>query len=309
MAGALTVAVALAAALWAPWRTAPSGAEPVRFQMQLNAVGQTVTVSPDGRQLAFAAPGSDGVNRIWVRAMDSVEARALPGAETGTDNASVIWSADSRFIAFASGGKLKKIALSGGLAQTLCDLRGVMVGGSWNRGGVIIFGGVTGGLMRVSEAGGAPSPLTALDKSRDETYHMIPSFLPDGRHFLYLRVSKTAPENNGIYAGSLDAKPEEQDSRQLMATTIGAAYVPSPDSGPESGQLLFVREGKLMAQPFNAQRLKLTGVAVPVAERVNTYIDLGLFSASTGVLVYRTVDENLQLTWLDRGGNVLGRVG
>ena len=311
VAGALAVALAITVALWAPWRRLPPGADPVRFQMQLNVLGQLgrVTVSPDGRQLAFAAPGSDGVNRIWVRAMDSVDARALPGAETGSDNGLVIWSPDSRFIAFGGGGKLKKIALSGGLAQTLCDLRGAMMEGSWSRGGVIVLGSLTGGLMRVSEVGGALTPLTALDKSRDETYHMIPSFLPDGRHFLYLRVSKTAPEKNGIYAGSLDAKPEEQDSRQLLATTIGAAYAPSPGPGSESGQLLFMREGKLMAQPFNPQRLELTGVPAPVAERVNTYIDLGLFSTSIGVLVYRTVDENLQLTWLDRGGKVLDRVG
>ncbi len=309
MAGALALIVALAVALWAPWRTAPPAAETVRFQLPLDVLGQTVTVSSDGRQLAFAAPGSDGVSRIWVRAMDSADAHALPGAEVGPDNGVIVWSPDSRFIAFDGGGQLKKIALSGGLAQTLCDLHGITVGGSWNRDGVIIFGRTTGGLMRVSALGGTPSPVTALDKSRDETYHMIPSFLPDGRHFLYLRVSTAVPENNGIYVGSLDAKPEEQDSSQLLATTIGAAYVPSPLSGPESGQLLYLREGKLMAQPFNARRLKLTGVPVLVAERVNTYIDLGLFSASTGVLIYRTVEENLQLTWRDQGGKILGRVG
>jgi hypothetical protein len=235
--------------------------------MQVNVVGEAVAVSPDGRQLAFAAPGADGVNRIWVRALNSVDARALPGAETGTDNGAVVWSPDSRFIAFDGGGKLKKIALSGGLAQTLCDLRGVWVGGSWSRSGVIVFGRVTGGLMRVSDAGGAPSPLTVLDKSRDETYHMIPSFLPDGRHFLYLRVSKTVPENNGIYAGSLDAKPEAQDSKQLLATTIGAAYAPSPDPGSESGQMLFLREGKLMAQPFNLNSEVEAKKAVSCAQR------------------------------------------
>ncbi len=90
MAGALALIVALAVALWAPWRTAPPAAETVRFQLPFDVLGQTVTVSSDGRQLAFAAPGSDGVSRIWVRAMDSVDARALPGAEVGPDNGTVI---------------------------------------------------------------------------------------------------------------------------------------------------------------------------------------------------------------------------
>jgi hypothetical protein len=82
--------------------------------------------------------------------------------------------------------------VSGGLPQTLCDLPSgsVAVGGSWNRAGDIIFGNF-GGLLRVRETGGAPSPITALDPSRKEEFHLLPTFLPDGRHFVYLRVSPT----------------------------------------------------------------------------------------------------------------------
>ena len=118
--------------------------------------------------------------------------------------------------------------------------------------------------MQVSAAGGVASPLTTFDPSRKEVVHVLPSFLPDGRHFLYLRAS-SIPENSGVYVGSLNTKPEEQDSRRLLATTSGPVYVPSSDS--DSGQVLFLRQGTLMAQPFDARRLELSGEAVPVAEQ------------------------------------------
>ena len=124
------------------------------------------------------------------------------------------------------------------------------MGGSWNRDGVIVFADTTRGLMQVSAAGGVASPLTTIDPSRKEVVHVLPSFLPDGRHFLYLRAS-SIPENSGVYVGSLNTKPEEQDSRRLLATTSGPVYVPSSDS--DSGQVLFLRQGTLMAQPFDAR--------------------------------------------------------
>ena len=97
------------------------------------------------------------------------------------------------------------------------------VGGSWNRDGVLIYGSAATGLIRVS-AGGTPSPVTALEVSRKETRHALPTFLPDGRHFLYLRASALIPENSGVYLGSLDVKPEEQNSTRLVATTFGATH-------------------------------------------------------------------------------------
>jgi hypothetical protein len=215
------------------------------------------------------------------------------------------WSPDSRFIGFQAGGKLAKIEISGGPAQTLCDLQGTVVGGSWNRDGVIVFADVSGGLMQVSAGGGVASPLTAFDPSRNEVLHVLPSFLPDGRHFLYLRASRT-PENSGVYVGSLNTKPEAQDSRRLLAATSGPVYVPPSDS--DSGQVLFLRRGTLMAQPFDARRLELSGEALQVAAQVGSFIDYGLFSTSSnGVLVYRSaVGQDYQLTWLDRQGKLLG---
>ena len=315
----LTVAVFLvagAALSLIHFREMPLVSAPVQFQISPSGSlpqGDAFAVSPDGHHLAFAATGSDGVARLWIRDLDSLKVRTLSDShpasfvEPGRVVPPFFWSPDSRFIGFQAGGKLAKIEISGGPAQTLCDVQGTAVGGSWNRDGVIVFADNTRGLMQVSAAGGVASPLTTFDPSRKEVVHVLPSFLPDGRHFLYLRAS-SAPENSGVYVGSLNAKPEQQDSRRLLPTTSGPVYVPSSDS--DSGQVLFLRQATLMAQPFDAHRLELSGEAVPVAAQVGSFIDYGLFSASSnGVLVYRSaVGQSYQLTWLDRQGRLLGTV-
>ena len=297
------------------FRERPLVSAPVQFQIfppGSMPQGETFAVSPDGRHLAFAGTGSDGVARLWIRDLESLEVRTLSNSHPASLKRyrvvpPIFWSPDSRFIGFQSGGKLEKIEISGGPAQTLCDVQETVVGGSWNRDGVIVFADTTRGLMQVSASGGVASPLTTIDPSRQELIHVLPSFLPDGRHFLYLRVSST-PENTGVYLGSLNTKPEEQDSRRLLATTSGPVYVPSSDL--ESGQVLFLRRGALMTQPFNPDRLEFSGEAVQVAAQVGSFLDYGLFSASNnGVLVYRSaVGENHQLTWLDRQGRLLGTV-
>jgi eukaryotic-like serine/threonine-protein kinase len=310
--------VAFAALSLIHFRERPLVSAPVQFQITPSGnllEGLAFAVSPDGRHLAFSATGSDGVARLWVRDLESLEIRALPNSYPQSLHVSgsavvppFFWSPDSRFIGFQSLGKLAKIEISGGPAQTLCDVQGTVVGGSWNRDGVIVFADATRGLMQVSAAGGVASPLTTIDPSRKEIVNVLPSFLPDGRHFLYLRGS-SMPENSGVYVGSLNTKPEEQDSRRLLATKSGPVYVPSSDS--DSGQVLFLRQGTLMAQPFDARRLELSGEAVPVAGKVGSFIDYGFFSASSnGVLVYRSsAGLDYQLTWFDRQGRVLTNVG
>jgi eukaryotic-like serine/threonine-protein kinase len=304
----------LAASVFVRFREKPLDVEAVRFQIPLpeKAVlgpAGSFAVSPDGRQLAFFAASQDGVPHLWIRPLDSLEAHPLPDSGSSSNPGPFFWSPDSHSIAFSAGAgtKLKKIAVSGGAAQTLCDIPKNAVGGSWNKDGVIIFGQLLGGIMRVSASGGPASPLTTLDPSRGEIDHAFPSFLPDGRHFLYLR--RTAqPENSGIYVGSLDVKPEAQDSRRLLVTAFQPVYVPSVN--PESGQLLFLSEAKLEAQPFDASRLQLTGEPVSVAEQVGSYREYGFFSASTeGVLVYRGKGAGgTVLTWFDRRGKALDTV-
>jgi eukaryotic-like serine/threonine-protein kinase len=265
-------------------------------------------LSPDGRWLAFAARGSDGIECVWLRALNSLKARPLLGTESDYIPP-LFWSPDSRFIALNSGGKLKKVDVSGGPPQVLCDVPGYTVGGTWNRDGVIIIGHPNRGLMRVSIEDKKASPLTIPDQTLNESKHMFPVFLPDGRHFLYYCFSGN-PGKTGIYVGSLDAKPEEQSSKQILSTNFGAIYVPSHDSGP--GRLFFMQEQTLMAQPFDENRLEPTGEPMPLAEKVGSFMAFGFFSASTnGILVYRSgsAGQINQLTWFDRQGKVLGKAG
>jgi hypothetical protein len=130
--------------------------------------------------------------------------------------------------------------------------------------------------------------------------------LQDDRHFLYHRNSTTS-ENAGLYLGSVDSKPEQQNVKRLLATGNIPIYSPSQD--PRTGYVLFLREGTLMSQGFDNRKLELTGEAVPVAEGVGNYFTQGFFSASaTGVLVFRSggTGGNRQYTWFDRQGKNLG---
>ena len=310
-AAAALILATLAPFVYQQVRERSPAARPIRFQ-----IPPTVSyggpgnfgLSPDGHHLAFVGRGPDAIPRVYVRSMDSLEVRLLPGSEAAEATPPPFWSPDGKFVAFDAGGKLKKVDVSGGgLPQPLCDLpRGsVAVGGSWNRDGDIIFGNF-GGLLRVRDSGGVAVPVTALDPSRKEEFHLLPTFLPDGRHFVYLRVSPRAPELSGTYVGTLDAKPEAQSAQRLMPYAVGMTYAAATDSGP--GRLLFLRGGTLMAQPFDPRRLALAGDPVPVAERVGSFRDGGFFTASdTDVLVYRTAESDAQLTWVDRNGAVSSR--
>jgi Tol biopolymer transport system component/tRNA A-37 threonylcarbamoyl transferase component Bud32 len=278
----------------------PPVTSPMRFEIRLPAGALTFTLSPDGRQLAFLAPGTDGRNLVWIRALDSLEPHPLPGTENVL--VPVFWSPDSRFIAFQTGSKLKKIDISGGPPQDICDAFATVIGGAWNRDGTIIFGTTGNGIMQVPAAGGVPALLTTTE-GRNEV-HTFPSFLPDGRHFFYLR----APENPGIYLGSLDVKPEQQSARRILSTSLMAVYAASAD--PRMGHLFFLREGTLLAQAFDERSLQPQGDPIPVAERVRSLFLSGMFSVSPGgVLAYSAGPTALwlsQLSWFDRQGKKLG---
>jgi Tol biopolymer transport system component len=282
----------------------PQVATPVRFEVHLPAGTLNFTLSPDGRQLAFLAPGTDGRNLVWIRALDSLEPRRLAGTEN-VSGPPVFWSPDSRFIAFQAGNKLKKIDISGGPPQDICDTSVLILGGAWNRDGVVIFGTDGNGVMQVPAAGGIPTFLTTAGGHNEA--HAFPSFLPDGRHFFYLRAS----ENPGIYLGSLDVTPEHQNSRRILSTSLMAVYTASAD--PRMGRLLFLREGTLLAQAFDEKSLQPQGDPIPVAERVGSLFLSGQFSVSpSGVLAFRGGKTALwlsRLSWFDRQGRQLGNVG
>jgi eukaryotic-like serine/threonine-protein kinase len=282
-------------------------AEPrvVRFTIPLpekGILGPFLSLSPDGRRLAFSVSG-EGSTRLWVRALDSLQSHPLVGTE-GTGGVP-FWSFDSRNIVFWMGGKLKKIDVSGGPPQTLCDVPLSVYRGFWTRDNRIVFGSATG-VFQIAAGGGVPSPLTTVDGTRQETYHGVPALLPDARHFVFQRFAPASVENGGIYLASLDAKPDAQGLKRLLPDQSMPFYVPSLDPvTPNAGYLIFVREGTLMAQPFDAARLELSGDAIPIAERVGAF---GAYSVSeTGTLVYAASGSSeRRLTWYDRHGKVTG---
>jgi Tol biopolymer transport system component/tRNA A-37 threonylcarbamoyl transferase component Bud32 len=308
---ATLAALTLGAMLWAPWRSAPDPPKVVRFQITapepvVAGVG-FFALSPDGSKLVYDAVGSGGILRVWLRSMDTLESRPLPGTENPTSTP-MFWSFDSRFVLLGMVGKVKKVDVNGGPPTTLGDTSGVVVGGTGNRAGVILFGLSPGVIQRVALSGGAPSAVTALNAARNDYSHTYPVFLPDGRHFLYL-VHTAGSEASGIYLGSIGSRPEQQDPKRLIATDFAADFVPFPDGN--RGAILFYRAGTLLAQPFDLRRLETVGEATPVAEQLGSRGGFGFFSASVnGTLVYRgasTGDE--RLGWLDRQGNRLGMVG
>jgi hypothetical protein len=171
--------------------------------------GSVPRLSPDGRWLVFLARDTENRALLWLHSLSSLDTRPLAGTGAtfpesqpqGNETAArtYFWSPDSRFIAFGIEGKLKRVEVSGGAPQILCEAPGVLWGGAWNHHGTIIFGSGSG-LWRTSDRGGDAVPLTTLDRSRQETQHGTPYFLPDGKHFLYSRASPV-PEHNASISG------------------------------------------------------------------------------------------------------------
>ncbi len=305
---AIALLTGLAALVFIHFREQPPVAQAVRFTVpapEKLGFGGWMTISPDGRTLAFTALGTDSSQGLWLRPLDSLEAHRLNGT-SGTVTG--FWSPDSRFLVFQSAGKLKKIDVSGGLPQTLCDAPGVVLGGSWNRDGVILFGRNNDGvIMRVASTGGTPAALTVLDRSREEINHSDPVFLPDGKHFLYLRRAASA-DNSGVFVGSLESRPEQQSLKMILSTSFSIAFVPSPNGGAV-GSLFFRREGSLMMQPFDAQRLELAGEAVPIADQVGGGLSRSFFAVSpSGVLAYRSGGDLGNYAIYDREGGLVSPI-
>ncbi|HEV8414713.1 MAG TPA: protein kinase [Bryobacteraceae bacterium] len=304
--------------LWAPWRSTNEPGQAVRFEvgpagsMTFNA-GAAMAVSPDGRWMVFQANGEDGITRFWVRSLDGVDLRPLPGTENiGATSPPASWSFDSRWVVFAAGneGKLKKVDIQGGPPQIIADWPNSLNGASWNADGIIVGGAVRAGvpILKVSASGGQATPVTAL--AANESNHLWPQFLPDGKHFLYERVSSDTAKA-GVYVGSIDVKPEGQSTERLLASDRQAYYAALP--GANTGNLIFMRGDTLMAQPFDPSKLMLSGEPVAIADRVDSYSarNYGVFSVSnTGALAYRTGSgPQTRLTWFDLQGNPAGTIG
>jgi serine/threonine protein kinase len=261
-----------------------------------------VTVSPDGNWVAFVATTTEGAKQIYVRKIDSLTATAL--ADT-TGASYPFWSADSENLGFFADGRLKRIAVTGGAVTTLCDAPSGR-GGTWNREGTILFtSNQYNVLLRIPAAGGQPSPVTRLDTASGELSHRWPTFLPDGKHFIFMQFSSSMARSSlqTILLGSLD----QMRGTLLMSANSQVLYV-------DPGYLLYIREGNLMALPFDARRLRASGEPFAIADHVQMYRNtgIGIFSASnTGVLAYVEGGSpaNSHLTWHDRHGKVLSVIG
>jgi serine/threonine protein kinase len=252
-------------------------------------------ISPDGQKIAFTATSADGKSMLYVRNLDSSEIKLLPGSENALEP---FWSPDSRSIAYASNGKLKRSDLAGGNAQVLCDATR-LTGGTWNKDGVIVFqADFRTKLSQVSAQGGEPKPATVRPDDQDVERQRNPYFLPDGRHYLF--GGNLGDNQPGIWAGSLDS-PE---IKQLM--TINTPFVYAPP-----GYLIFVRNEALVAQAFDAANITLSGEPLPIITGQRTEIGAPRrFSVSdNGVLVWQERwQRDYQLVWFDREGKQQGTV-
>ncbi|HLV96191.1 MAG TPA: protein kinase, partial [Candidatus Acidoferrales bacterium] len=257
-------------------------------------------ISPDGERLAFIAVGSDGKQRLWVRPLDSATAQPLEGTEGATFP---FWSPDGRNLGFFTSEKLNRIDASGGPPLAVANAA-VGRGGSWGADGTILFSPDTiSPIYRVLASGGTPQPVTKLSAPRGIS-HRWPQFLPDGKHFLFYNHSRDQ-QNEGTYAASLDGGAP----KLVVRGDFGVVYT-------QPGYLLFVREGTLMAQRFDADRLRLIGEATPLAEHVaaNAVVNQAIFTASeNGVLAYQLGNAasggDAQLLWFDREGKQIGKTG
>jgi Tol biopolymer transport system component len=270
---------------------------PEGAQFYLGGNPGTPIFSPDGSRIAFTAV-RQAQTLLWVRDLDSLEARPLAGTEGAVYP---FWSADSKWLGYftQNPGKLCKIEVSGGAPVALVDGRNGK-GGSWSSDGVIIFTpNHNQPIFKVPASGGQAVQVTRLDTAQGENSHRQPEFLPDGRHFLFLargnNVSGVAGRGGAIKIGSLDGQPP----RLLMPAESQAIYA--------SGKLLFVQSGRLMARPFDPDKLAFSGDAVPIAPEVRELEDIfrGVFSASqTGNLIYLAgKSPSYGLYWLDRTGH------
>jgi Tol biopolymer transport system component len=268
-------------------------------------------ISPDGRNVVLQSAGPEGKPMLWLRALDVMKPKVIPGTEGAF---APFWSPDSQYIAFFADKALKKIRvgdghISDGHIERICDAEPLPGGGSWNRDGIIVFSpGQGSSLYRVPASGGTPQLLQKLNTAAYEHAHLWPQFLPDGNHFVFFVLSDS-PAATGVYVGSLDS----HDYSMLFQSETNAVYSPPTAAGSaKHGYLLYIRDRSLVGVGFNASRLQLVGESIPLQDEVRAVQSLSLAPISisqNAVLVYQTVPvAKRQLAWVDRTGKTLATV-
>src|SRR5579862_357516 len=296
LAGAVVVVTLLLAALALVYfRQKPAAPPVVRMSLLLPEKSRVVSlaVSPDSREIAMVLV-KDGTQQIWVRPLDALEPAVLPGTDGALD---LFWSPDSRYIGFFADAKMKKIEHSGGPVQTLCDALGA-AGGAWNPNGEILIAGLSR-AQTIPAGGGTLSDLPNHAPVTD----LYPTFLPDGRHYLASRGRSGTPEA-GVWVIPMDGP-----AIRRILPDLGKTDIVQPTAGSPMGQLLFTRNGTLMALPFDMQRLEPAGDPSPIVRSiVASYPSRWLAAGSPeGLLAYVSgPHRERQYMWRDRQGRILG---
>ena len=278
-------------------RTVITPPEKTHFSPTGDTAGPAV-ISPDGSMIAFTATGADGKSTLWVRPVNSLEARQI----AGTENAIFpFWSFDSHSIAFFADAKLKSLDLSGGSPQVIADAA-FGRGGAWGADGVMVISpATTGPLYRINADGGAPVQLTQIDTVL-HTSHRWPFFLPDGKHFLYLAINHDPSKsvNDTIYYASVDGSV----NMPLLKSQSNAIYA--------DGYLLFARKDQLMAQAFNASSGSLSGAPQPLIRGVvndPTTWHMDASASNDGLLLYGSgASGAAEILWMDRATKQLSTI-
>ncbi|HUB83929.1 MAG TPA: protein kinase [Bryobacteraceae bacterium] len=308
--GLLPFALLLAAmGAWILWRMAHLPPQQVvKFPMVApdNASYRMPTVSPDGRLVVVESDGPEGRPMLWLRPLDAMKPTLIPGTEGAF---APFWSPDSQYVGFFADSALKKVRLSDGHTEKICDTEPLGGGGAWNRSGTILFSpGQDSTLYAVSASGGQPRQVQQLNTARFERAHIWPQFLPDGRHFIFFVLSDS-PSARGVYTGSLDSA----DYAMLFPSETNAVYSPPAPTDPRKhGYLLYIRNRSLVEVGFDASRLRVLTDPNLLADDVGAVASLSLAPISisnTAVLVYQSVSPaSRQLLWVDRNGKTLAPV-
>jgi Tol biopolymer transport system component len=293
----MVTAAAVAAAILATVVLRPAEApapQPLLLPVSLpSSVFYFAELSPDGRRFAY------GERRgVVVRQMDTLKEDIIPGTE---DAAGHVWF-DSQSLGIVSQNQLRRFSLTGG-SQFIAAVQGFFGGAAANESGAVLYSAGNGPLFRTSVNGGAATPTSALDAGRREISHLWPQFLPDGRQFIYLALSEN-PDDSAVFAGSLDSL-----ERRLLFKSRSRGYF------IRSGFMLFVRDGVLLAQPFDTASLQLQGEAKALATSIAVFAGTGssyVTTAETGLIGYWPDlygIDNSRLTWFDRSGKETGTIG